>query len=465
MLDPYSGGDPSPNIKLRPTEGMVAADYFMAPYWVFGKLIQNFNDVGYDPSNMAMMPYDWRLAFALTEERDGYFTKLKNQVESFHERHGERVVIMGHSMGGNIVHYFFKWVTTPKEQGGGGGEADWVDKHFESYINIAGALLGVPKAVSALLSGEMKDTANLLGTIGDIAEQLFGRKLRKDMFSTWGALWAMLPKGGDVVWDTVPQGDEELPMLTLTDPNTNISDEELKNLSDNEIVRKRLMDFASQENHTASDLVDMLLTWGSGYGPEISAGKFHKFHKEETLTKEHWHDVTVTPLPEAPSSKIYCLYGVGAKTEVGFYYKTSWEGYDGDEDKCSNDKCDPPFLLDASVNDDEKKTAYGVRFGDGDGTVPLVSLGLPCVGGWATEELNPSGTKVITREYQDKRAFQVDDPLRGGPEAADHIDILGNRQMTEDILRIVAGHEIEKVEQRLLSDIENVAKRVYAKLE
>jgi len=33
-LDPYTGGDPSPSIRLRPTEGMVAGDYFMAPYWV-----------------------------------------------------------------------------------------------------------------------------------------------------------------------------------------------------------------------------------------------------------------------------------------------------------------------------------------------------------------------------------------------------------------------------------------------
>lgn len=139
---------------------------------------------------MAMMSYDWRLPFLLTEQRDGYFTKLKLQIESFHLRHGKRVVLMAHSMGGMLVHYFFQWVTTPKEQGGGGGASDWVDVHVESYANIAGALLGVPKAASALLSGEMRDTSILLGTIGDIAEQLFGRKLRKGMFATWGALWA-----------------------------------------------------------------------------------------------------------------------------------------------------------------------------------------------------------------------------------------------------------------------------------
>lgn len=112
---------------------------------------------------------------------------------------------------------------------------------------------------------------------------------------------------------------------------------------------------------------------------------------------------------------------------------------------CGNDKCDPPFLLtvNTSVNDVESKTVYGVSFSDGDGTVSLLSLGQACIGEWATKELNPSGTKVITREYQDNSAFQVDDPLRGGPEAATHVDILGNRRMTEDILRIVTGFEIE----------------------
>lgn len=356
-LDPYTGSDPSPNIRLRPTEGMVAGDYFMAPYWVWGKLIENFNDVGYDPSSMSMLAFDWRLAFPLVEERDGYFTKVKYAVESFHERHGEKVVIISHSMGGVLVHYFFKWVTTPKEEGGGGGGTDWVEKYIESYVNIAGALLGVPKAVSALLSGEMKDTSMLLGPVGEIAEQYFGRKMRKDMFATWGALWAMLPKGGDVVWNTVPDGQESLPMLTLTDPSTDITDDELKNVSENKVVRKKLMEFASIQNHTASDLVDFLLTWGSGYGPDLSAAKFHKFEKQsdEPITKEHWHDVTVTPLPDAPSTKIYCLYGVGAETEVGYFYKTSWNGYEGDESKCADNRCDPPFLLNTTVKDAERK--------------------------------------------------------------------------------------------------------------
>lgn len=36
---------------------------------------------------------------------------------------------------------------------------------------------------------------------------------------------------------------------------------------------------------------------------------------------------------------------------------------------------------------------------DGDGTVPLLSLGALCAGGWKTRRLNPGGSDVIVREY------------------------------------------------------------------
>ena len=38
-----------------------AAD-FMEVYWVWGIILQNLMEVGYDSSNMAMMSYDWRMS-------------------------------------------------------------------------------------------------------------------------------------------------------------------------------------------------------------------------------------------------------------------------------------------------------------------------------------------------------------------------------------------------------------------
>ena len=35
--------------------------------------------------------YDWRLAVPLMQQRDGYFTRLKNRVEIMHQLQGEKV--------------------------------------------------------------------------------------------------------------------------------------------------------------------------------------------------------------------------------------------------------------------------------------------------------------------------------------------------------------------------------------
>lgn len=46
--------------------------------------------------------------------------------------------------------YFLKWVES-KDHGQGG--STWVNDHVETFVNIAAPLMGVPKAVTSLLSG------------------------------------------------------------------------------------------------------------------------------------------------------------------------------------------------------------------------------------------------------------------------------------------------------------------------
>merc|ERR1712226_335714 len=178
-LNAYTGLDPD-GVRVHAAESFQAADYFMATYWVWDKLITNLADIGYDAGTMSMEAYDWRLSFPKLEERDGYLTKLRYKIEAFHTSTGEKVVLTSHSMGTQLVHYFFNWVTADKANGGGGGGPNWVDEHIHSYVNIAGTLLGVPKAASALLSGEMSDTV-VLGPIGAMVEHVFGRQLRKNL--------------------------------------------------------------------------------------------------------------------------------------------------------------------------------------------------------------------------------------------------------------------------------------------
>lgn len=59
-----------------------------------------------------------------------------------------------------------KWVESePDAYGfGGGGGNDWVEKHLEAWVNVAGTLLGVPKAMTAFMSGEMRDTVEIVSS-------------------------------------------------------------------------------------------------------------------------------------------------------------------------------------------------------------------------------------------------------------------------------------------------------------
>ena len=51
--------------------------------------------------------------------------------------------------------YFMSWVES--ESGGRGGKG-WVRKHLARYISIGGPMLGVPKVVTACLSGDTSDS-------------------------------------------------------------------------------------------------------------------------------------------------------------------------------------------------------------------------------------------------------------------------------------------------------------------
>jgi predicted alpha/beta hydrolase family esterase len=55
-------------------------------------------------------PYDWRLAIPYLERRDSYFTDLMATVEALYDGNGKKpVVLMTHSMGCKVAHYFLSW--------------------------------------------------------------------------------------------------------------------------------------------------------------------------------------------------------------------------------------------------------------------------------------------------------------------------------------------------------------------
>ncbi|KAG2454537.1 hypothetical protein HYH02_000382 [Chlamydomonas schloesseri] len=233
-LDTVSGLDPE-GIKLRAALGLEAVDYFIQGYWVWGKLVEALADVGYDSNTLVSMPYDWRLAVPMLEERDGYYTRLRRTIEQLVELTGERVVVTSHSYGENVFRAFMHWVEAAaaeeeeeeeeeedaaagkgdrkarKGGSGGGGGGGWVDRHIASYINIAGTSLGVPKSVSALLSGETRDTAQLGALAGFLTSNMVPRATRTRVWRSWGASYAMLPVGGPGVWGNVTWAPDDTP--------------------------------------------------------------------------------------------------------------------------------------------------------------------------------------------------------------------------------------------------------------
>lgn len=146
---------------------------------------------------MHFASYDWRLSFSNLEVRDNYFSHLKSTIELSKNKSGLKSVIVTHSMGSSMFPYFLKWV---ESSNGGNGGKKWVNNHIESFVNIAGPLMGVPKAVTSLLSGETRDTM-ALGSFGAyILEKFFSRRERTKLMRNWFGGASMLPKGGEAVW-------------------------------------------------------------------------------------------------------------------------------------------------------------------------------------------------------------------------------------------------------------------------
>nr|CAG8460517.1 7371_t:CDS:10 [Entrophospora candida] len=410
-LDPITGLDP-PGVKLRAAQGLDAADYLFPGYWVWGKMIQNLAAIGYDNNNMHLAAYDWRLSFYNLEIRDKYFSKLKANLELAKKSEGRKSVVVGHSMGSLIALYFFKWVESPS---GGNGGPNWVNDNIEAFVNIAGPLLGLPKALSALLSGEMRDTVEL-GAFGIyLLEKFFSKRERADLFRTWGGLSSMLPKGGEAIW-----GVKFLHKYT---------------------------------NPIFNNMLARNYSYGISTKKEELEQKDDDKDDDKVLKHAKWTNPLESQLPNAPDMKIYCLYGWGKETERRYYYSHNG-GLDFNEDgnklnlKEEINEFFKNIFIDSTMNSERDPHLKS------DGTVPLISLGYMCTKGWKNPLYNPANIKVITREFQhETTSFD----LRGGAKTADHVDIMGNYALTEDVLRVASG---DKLEDRIFSRILEYSEKV-----
>ncbi|EIM85096.1 phospholipid/diacylglycerol acyltransferase [Stereum hirsutum FP-91666 SS1] len=479
MLDPVTGLDP-PGIKVRAAEGLDAASTFIQGYWIWSKIIENLAVVNYDTNNMVLAPYDWRLSYYNLEVRDGYFSRLKTSIEGLKKRQNKKSVIAAHSMGSSVSipdysNELFKWVESPEH---GGGGPDWVENHIEAFISIAGTHLA--KAMAVYLSGEMADTVQVNPAGAYVLERFFSKKERQRLFRSWAggaSMWikAIPPEqGGDAVWGNGTHAPDD-------EPNSTYSHGELIGFQDLSPEHSDVL-IGTPRNMTAKDAG----TWILQHVPQTfqrmmeTNYSFGIERDEQQLIKndgDHrkWSNPLESRLPYAPSMKIYCVYGHGKDTERSYWYASGpYEHDDNFADaetaQCSNTSdcisARPPLDLplsrrswiDKDFSDESSfpKTRNGVKFGEGDGTVSLLSLGAMCVEGWNRPRWNPAGIKVTTYELPHQPVLTMP---RGGANTSDHIDVLGSSMLNEIILKVATGAG-DEVPNHFVSRIREYSKKI-----
>ncbi|KAG1794325.1 Lecithin:cholesterol acyltransferase-domain-containing protein [Suillus plorans] len=473
MLDPVTGLDP-PGVKIRAVEGVGAASSFMTGYWLWSKIVENLAVVNYDTNNLHLAPYDWRLSMWNLEERDGYFSKLKATIEGFKKRQGKKTIIAAHSMGSTVMLYFFKWVESPEH---GGGGSHWVENHIESYISIAGTHLGVAKAMAAFLSGEMKDTVQMNPAGAYVLERFFSRKERQKLFCSWAGSASMWIKGGADVWGDANWAPDDDPESSHTHGELIAFRQAAVPLSAHDITqptRNMTADDASTWilERTPSTFQKMIWT-NYSFGIERN----ERVLKKNALDPRKWSNPLEVQLPNAPSMKMICVYGHGKETERSYWYAHGPHDHEEsfvevDPSTCTEptDKCKhtlrPPLdssfsranWIDSDYTQETTtpKVRNGVKMGEGDGTVSLLSLGAMCVEGWKRPRWNPGGIKVTTVELPHQPASNIP---RGGANTSDHVDILGSTGLNELILKVATGVG-DEVEDHFVSRIREFAQRV-----
>ncbi|KAK8131047.1 Lecithin:cholesterol/phospholipid:diacylglycerol acyltransferase [Apiospora sp. TS-2023a] len=434
MLDKVTGLDP-PGIKLRAAQGFDATDFFITGYWIWNKIFENLASLGYDPTNSFTAAYDWRLSYTNLETRDQYFSRLKLHIEMAHKFTGKKAVLASHSMGGQVVYYFFNWVASVK--GGNGGDS-WVDDHVEAWINISGCMLGAAKDVPVLLSGEMRDTAQLSALAVSALDKFLSKDERAELFRAMPGISSMLPMGGDRVWGNLTWAPDDRPGqkhsygsamnfrvgMNWTTPTANFT---------MEAARAYLMNSTEEwyRNHLKGSYSDGIADTVA----EVEA------NMDDPVK---WINPLETRLPLAPNLKIYCFYGVGIPTERAYYYRTS----------------DPSMFTNLSMTIDTAMTVdeidHGVIMGEGDGTVNLLSSAYMCNRGWKMKRYNPAGVKLTVYEMpHEPERFSP----RGGPNTAEHVDILGRTSLNEFVLKVAAGKG-DTIQSNVVSNILEYAPKV-----
>ncbi|KAJ0657245.1 putative transferase [Helianthus annuus] len=516
-LDNETGLDP-PGIRVRPIPGLVGADYFAPGYFVWAVLIENLAHIGYEGKNMYMASYDWRLSFQNTEIRDQTLSRLKANIELMYATNGnKKVVVLPHSMGVNFFIHFLKWVEAPPPMGGGGGPG-WCAKYIKSIMNIGPAFLGIPKAVSTMLSAEGREVAFIRAMDpGLLDSEILGLKTLEHVMRisrTWDSIISLLPKGGEPIWgdlDSAPEDEHRCDFETksyfqltsrennnsrnkVTRPQIEIKERtkygriisfgktaseqhssklhklapvELMQAMSNatcgevwteygKINRNNIQILADNKAYTAESAIDLLRFVAPKLMQRAEAHLSHGIATDLDDPKYAHYKYWSNPLEtKLPDAPDMEIYSLYG---VGIPTERAYVYKLSPAYRCNS----IPFRIDSSA--EGRCLRRGVYYVDGDESVPVISAGYMCAKGWRGKtRFNPSGSPTYIREYQHKAPSSL---LEGrGLESGGHVDIMGNVALIEDVLRVAAGASGEEIGgDRIYSDILKMSERVKIEL-
>lgn len=145
-------------ISVRAIEGLEGVDYLTpgaltnAVSYVFGPVINVLIQTGdYIPDkNLDAAPYDWRIPPSHAQDRDNYMVRTAYKVERLYRNNSDTaVVLLCHSMGCKMGHYFINWINLNENYG-----PKWLEQYVHTYMPVGAPHIGAPKSIRATIDGD-----------------------------------------------------------------------------------------------------------------------------------------------------------------------------------------------------------------------------------------------------------------------------------------------------------------------
>ncbi|XP_028758294.1 phospholipid--sterol O-acyltransferase isoform X3 [Neltuma alba] len=340
LLDPYNQTD-HPDCKSRPDSGLSAITE-LDPGYITGPLSSVWKEwikwcieFGIEANAIIAVPYDWRLAPCILEERDLYFHKLKLTFETAYKLRGGPSIVFAHSLGNNVFRYFLEWLKleiAPKHY------IEWLDQHIHAYFAVGAPLLGATETIEATLSGFTFGLPVSEGT-ARLMFNSFSSSLWMMPFSKYcrvdNKYWKHFSGGSHGGRHTYHCDEQEYRsnfsgwptnVINVEIPSTRAGFDAYPSVSEMPQVNLTSMEcgLPTQLSFSAREIADGTFFKAiEDYDPDIKRLLYQ-------LEKSYLSDNILNPLTpwdRPPIRNVFCIYGVESRTKVGYYFAPSGKPY------------------------------------------------------------------------------------------------------------------------------------------